>query len=53
MEKNLKDLSISNKDKENEKEEDTKIEIFPFKKVLLKIYKGENRYYLLDVQNMI
>ena len=48
MEKNLKDLSISNKDKENEKEEDTKIEIFPFKKVLLKIYKGENRYYLLD-----
>ena len=38
----------SEKDKEKEKPEETKIEIVPFKKVLLKIYKGNNKYYLLD-----
>ena len=36
------------KEKEKETEEETKIEIVPFKKVLLKIFKGNNKYYLLD-----
>ena len=35
-------------EKENGKTEESKIEIIPFKKVLLKIYKGNNKYYLLD-----
>ena len=33
---------------EKEPELESKIEIIPFKKVLLKIYKGDNKYYLLD-----
>ena len=50
----IKELHLSSPGKENdieiekEPEQETKIEIIPFKKVLLKIYKGENKYYLLD-----
>ena len=39
---------IKEKDSEKETEEDQKIEMVPFKKVLLKIFKGSNKYYLLD-----
>ena len=52
MEKN--DLNLLNPQNENEEEaekepeQESKTEIVPFKKVLLKIYKGENKYYLLD-----
>ena len=40
---------IKEKDLEKEEEEEEqKIEIVPFKNVLLKIFKGNNKYYLLD-----
>ena len=48
-EKNILTLFSPTKDKEDkESEEESKIEIVPFKKVLLKIFKGSNKYYLLD-----
>ena len=58
METNEKmNLNLLSPKKENEKEnneevpkkeEESKIEIVPFKNVLLKIFKGDNKYYLLD-----
>ena len=45
---NLSQISEKENGKEKEKSEESKIEIVPFKKVLLKIYKGNNKYYLLD-----
>ena len=48
-EKNIMNLFSPIKEKEDkESEEESKIEIVPFKKVLLKIFKGNNKYYLLD-----
>jgi len=48
-EKNTLSLFSPTKDKEDkETKEDPNIEIVPFKKVLLKIFKEHNKYYLLD-----
>ena len=50
-EKEKINLNISSENLEIDevkKEEESKVEIVPFKKVLLKIYKGDNKYYLLD-----
>ena len=48
-EKNIMNLFSPIKEKEDkESEEESKIEIVPFKNVLLKIFKGNNKYYLLD-----